>query len=187
MTSRKQTRWTSGRRSARRPFAPVAVRWVVRKKSRVRPRPGSRTMTNRTKTAWLTLCHRTSRTCTRIQSGLLQPAAGHVRATLGGQLMAQPAGTVDAPRHRHRMCRRGCPRGGQQRGTPCPRYRAVDYRVRGRRPVIDVTDDGVGLPDTVEQSGLGNVAQRATGVGGLCRSERVEAGGTRLVWTAPLA
>ncbi len=52
--------------------------------------------------------------------------------------------------------------------------------------VIDVTDNGIGLPDTVARSGLGNLEQRATEVGGSCQVNRVEAGGTRLVWTAPL-
>jgi len=52
--------------------------------------------------------------------------------------------------------------------------------------VIDVTDNGIGLPDTVARSGLGNLEQRATEAGGSCRVERVEGGGTRLVWAAPL-
>jgi len=52
--------------------------------------------------------------------------------------------------------------------------------------VIDVTDNGIGLPDAVARSGLGNLEQRATEAGGSCQVNRVEGGGTRLVWAAPL-
>lgn len=52
--------------------------------------------------------------------------------------------------------------------------------------IIDVTDNGVGIPDTVARSGLHNLAERAAAVGGTLRVERVLAGGTRLVWSAPL-
>jgi signal transduction histidine kinase len=50
--------------------------------------------------------------------------------------------------------------------------------------VIDVTDNGVGIPDTVARSGLHN--QRAADTGGSWALERPEDGGTRLLWTAPL-
>jgi signal transduction histidine kinase len=52
--------------------------------------------------------------------------------------------------------------------------------------VIDVTDDGIGIPDTVARSGLHNLQQRATDAGGDCTVDRPQDGGTRLVWTAPL-
>jgi signal transduction histidine kinase len=52
--------------------------------------------------------------------------------------------------------------------------------------VIDVTDDGVGIPDTVARSGLHNLQQRAVEAGGQCTVGRAGTGGTRLVWTAPL-
>jgi signal transduction histidine kinase len=52
--------------------------------------------------------------------------------------------------------------------------------------VIDVTDNGIGLPDTVARSGLHNLHQRATDTGGSCTLQRPEDGGTRLIWTAPL-
>jgi signal transduction histidine kinase len=52
--------------------------------------------------------------------------------------------------------------------------------------VIDVTDNGVGLPDTVARSGLHNLAQRAASAGGSCTISRPADGGTRVVWTAPL-
>lgn len=52
--------------------------------------------------------------------------------------------------------------------------------------VIDVTDNGIGIPDTVARSGLHNLAQRATNAGGGCTVRQREGGGTRLVWTAPL-
>jgi len=52
--------------------------------------------------------------------------------------------------------------------------------------VIDVTDNGVGIPDTVARSGLHNLAQRATDAGGSFAVRRREGGGTSLMWTAPL-
>jgi signal transduction histidine kinase len=52
--------------------------------------------------------------------------------------------------------------------------------------VIDVTDNGVGIPETVARSGLHNLQQRAVDAGGHCTAERVPGGGTRLLWTVPL-
>ncbi|MCE5291206.1 MAG: GAF domain-containing protein [Nocardiaceae bacterium] len=52
--------------------------------------------------------------------------------------------------------------------------------------VIDVTDDGVGIPDTVARSGLHNLKTRADEAGGSFRVARLESGGTQLVWSAPL-
>ena len=52
--------------------------------------------------------------------------------------------------------------------------------------VIDVTDNGVGIPETVARSGLHNLRQRAEEAGGEFRIDRVPAGGTQLVWSAPL-
>jgi signal transduction histidine kinase len=52
--------------------------------------------------------------------------------------------------------------------------------------VIDVTDDGIGLPETVARSGLHNLRQRAVEAGGSCTVARGPEGGTRLVWTAPM-
>ncbi|WP_037070383.1 sensor histidine kinase, partial [Pseudonocardia acaciae] len=52
--------------------------------------------------------------------------------------------------------------------------------------VIDVVDDGVGIPDTVARSGLHNLHQRAGEMGGSFVVEPAAHGGTRLLWTAPL-
>jgi signal transduction histidine kinase len=52
--------------------------------------------------------------------------------------------------------------------------------------VVDVTDNGVGVPATVARSGLHNLRQRATESGGAFTVQEREGGGTRLVWTAPL-
>jgi signal transduction histidine kinase len=52
--------------------------------------------------------------------------------------------------------------------------------------VIDVTDNGVGIPDTVARSGLRNLAQRAAAAAGSFTVLRPQDGGTRLVWSAPL-
>ncbi|MTD53418.1 GAF domain-containing protein [Amycolatopsis sp. RM579] len=53
--------------------------------------------------------------------------------------------------------------------------------------VIDVTDDGQGVPDTVARSGLHNLATRAEEAGGFFRLETPEAGGTKLIWSAPVS
>jgi two-component system, NarL family, sensor histidine kinase DevS len=52
--------------------------------------------------------------------------------------------------------------------------------------VIDVLDDGIGLTDTHRRSGLANLANRATDLGGTMSTAPAEGGGTRLIWTVPL-
>ncbi len=52
--------------------------------------------------------------------------------------------------------------------------------------VIEVTDNGVGMPLTTARSGLHNLAQRAAESGGSCTVNRPDAGGTRFVWAVPL-
>ncbi|GAB3572412.1 GAF domain-containing protein [Amycolatopsis endophytica] len=52
--------------------------------------------------------------------------------------------------------------------------------------VIEVLDNGGGIPGTVARSGLHNLAQRAHQAGGECTVTALETGGTRLTWSAPL-
>jgi signal transduction histidine kinase len=52
--------------------------------------------------------------------------------------------------------------------------------------VIEVDDNGRGIPDTVAKSGLHNLADRATESGGSCTVTPNKDGGTRFLWTAPL-
>lgn len=52
--------------------------------------------------------------------------------------------------------------------------------------VLTVVDDGVGIPGDVPQSGLRNLARRATELGGALGVGPGEAGGTRLEWRVPL-
>lgn len=52
--------------------------------------------------------------------------------------------------------------------------------------VIEVVDDGRGIPEDVTSSGLTNLRQRAADVGGTFAVGPGEAGGTRLRWRAPL-
>jgi signal transduction histidine kinase len=52
--------------------------------------------------------------------------------------------------------------------------------------IIDVTDDGVGMPATVARSGLLNLERRATECGGTTTVAPNPNGGTRLVWRVPL-
>jgi signal transduction histidine kinase len=52
---------------------------------------------------------------------------------------------------------------------------------------VIVTDNGVGLPAEVQRSGLHNLAVRAERRGGRMDTGQGPQGGTRLVWTVPLA
>lgn len=63
----------------------------------------------------------------------------------------------------------------------------VTISVNTKLVAVDVTDNGIGIPDTVAQSGLHNLEQRAGAAGGTCSVQRREHGGTRLTWSAPLA
>ena len=56
----------------------------------------------------------------------------------------------------------------------------------GDELIIDVRDDGVGIPDAVTRSGLNNMQVRAEQVGGACTITSAVGGGTRVTWTAPL-
>jgi signal transduction histidine kinase len=59
---------------------------------------------------------------------------------------------------------------------------AVDDRLR-----IEVSDDGTGMPAGVPRSGLTNLADRATRLGGTCTVDRQPDGaGTRVAWDVPL-
>jgi signal transduction histidine kinase len=52
--------------------------------------------------------------------------------------------------------------------------------------VVDVLDDGVGIPEGVARSGLGNLESRATACGGSLKIVPGLGRGTRLTWTVPL-
>jgi signal transduction histidine kinase len=56
----------------------------------------------------------------------------------------------------------------------------------GEALTITVVDDGVGMPAQVARSGLRNLEQRATGLGGTCSVTAEHGGGTRLTWQVPL-
>jgi signal transduction histidine kinase len=56
----------------------------------------------------------------------------------------------------------------------------------GEDLVVDVTDDGVGIPPDVARSGLLNLERRAHACGGSCVVATRPAGGTRLTWRVPL-
>jgi signal transduction histidine kinase len=52
--------------------------------------------------------------------------------------------------------------------------------------VLEVADDGTGLPDGVHRSGLANLADRARLHGGAFDAGRRSQGGTRLIWSVPV-
>ena len=57
----------------------------------------------------------------------------------------------------------------------------------GDHLIIDVTDNGTGMPGTVARSGLHNLANRARQAGGAFALETPDGGGTRVLWSAPLS
>ncbi|WP_033349712.1 GAF domain-containing protein [Kitasatospora aureofaciens] len=67
------------------------------------------------------------------------------------------------------------------------RAHAVDAAVSAEGDVtVTVTDDGVGLPQGGRRSGLTNLADRATALGGTFTARTRPEGGTELVWRVPL-
>ncbi|TCK22343.1 GAF domain-containing sensor histidine kinase [Pseudonocardia endophytica] len=52
--------------------------------------------------------------------------------------------------------------------------------------LVEIVDDGVGIPADVGRSGLRNLADRAEDLGGRCEVVLRPAGGTRLAWRVPL-
>jgi signal transduction histidine kinase len=52
--------------------------------------------------------------------------------------------------------------------------------------VIDVSDNGRGMPEMTARSGLHNLNRRANESSGSCTITPGDHGGTRLVWSAPL-
>ncbi|MFF9643150.1 sensor histidine kinase [Kitasatospora aureofaciens] len=67
------------------------------------------------------------------------------------------------------------------------RAHAVDAAVSAEEDVtVTVTDDGVGLPEGGRRSGLTNLADRATALGGTFTARTRPEGGTELVWRVPL-
>ncbi|MEU8511067.1 GAF domain-containing sensor histidine kinase [Kitasatospora sp. NPDC048722] len=63
----------------------------------------------------------------------------------------------------------------------------VALQAAGGRVALSVQDDGVGIPEQGRRSGLRNLAERAETLGGSFEVESLAQGGTRLVWSAPLA
>jgi signal transduction histidine kinase len=52
--------------------------------------------------------------------------------------------------------------------------------------LVDILDNGIGIPPTGRRSGLTNLATRAANLGGTMTTTTSDAGGTRLTWTVPL-
>jgi signal transduction histidine kinase len=63
----------------------------------------------------------------------------------------------------------------------------VDVQVRAAADLaLVVRDNGSGIKDTGRRSGLANLAQRASSLGGSFRIESIPRGGTELNWSVPL-
>ncbi|WP_406209299.1 GAF domain-containing protein [Kitasatospora sp. NBC_01560] len=56
----------------------------------------------------------------------------------------------------------------------------------GAELALNVTDNGGGLPEGGRRSGLANLAERATGLGGTFAARALPEGGTELLWRVPL-
>jgi signal transduction histidine kinase len=56
----------------------------------------------------------------------------------------------------------------------------------GSELVLRVRDNGKGLGDSTRRSGLANLAERASGLGGVLRVGPAEGGGTDLEWRVAL-
>ena len=52
---------------------------------------------------------------------------------------------------------------------------------------LTVRDDGIGMKRSSRRSGLGNLADRASQLGGTLRVGPAEGGGTELEWRVPLS
>lgn len=63
----------------------------------------------------------------------------------------------------------------------------VDLAVDDRVLQLSVTDDGVGIPGDVQESGLRNARRRAADFGGVLDVRAQTPRGTRLVWRVPLS
>jgi signal transduction histidine kinase len=63
----------------------------------------------------------------------------------------------------------------------------IDAAIDTRVLTIEVVDDGVGLGDSERRSGLANLRKRAEARKGTFLAETPEAGGTRVLWTAPIS
>ena len=53
------------------------------------------------------------------------------------------------------------------------------------RVTLTVTDNGVGLPEDVVESGLSNIRRRAEKLDGHCEVVVEHGGGTTVVWSVP--
>ncbi|MBG0823376.1 GAF domain-containing protein [Planomonospora sp. ID91781] len=62
----------------------------------------------------------------------------------------------------------------------------VLVEVSGGALLLEVSDNGVGIPEDGRRSGLRNLAERAERLGGSFTAERAEGGGSRLRWRVPL-
>lgn len=62
----------------------------------------------------------------------------------------------------------------------------VEVHVNGQELCLTVIDDGIGLAEDRQESGLRNVRRRAAGLGGSVQVTRNQPRGTRLVWLVPL-
>ncbi|GAA1018231.1 histidine kinase [Acrocarpospora pleiomorpha] len=62
----------------------------------------------------------------------------------------------------------------------------VSAEVTGGQIILLVEDNGIGLPGDGRRSGLRNLEERASQLGGTFQADAPDTGGTRLTWSAPL-
>ncbi|HEX5401826.1 MAG TPA: GAF domain-containing sensor histidine kinase [Pseudonocardiaceae bacterium] len=110
---------------------------------------------------------------------LTRDSGPHTSVRLAGPLDLVPA---DLAEHAEAVVREAVSNAVRHAGAA---HLSVTVSVRDDL-VIDVTDDGVGLPESIVYSGLTNLRQRAERVGGTFTIGQPDEHGTRLRWSAPL-
>lgn len=69
----------------------------------------------------------------------------------------------------------------------CARNCRIGLRANGVGLTVEITDDGIGIPDGTRPGvGLLAMRERATEIGGQCRIEAIAPGGTRVLATLPM-
>lgn len=112
--------------------------------------------------------------------GMLPPEGLHASIRFSGDLDALPDEVVD---HLEAVLREAISNVSRHAAASSI---TVDVSCAVGRLVVEVTDDGTGLPPVVHRSGLGNLAERAAALGGTFSLTSAESGGTRLVWSCPV-
>lgn len=121
--------------------------------------------------------------------GDIQALIREYRGHLSGELRLEVTGPIDtalhglAASHLLAVLREALSNAARHAAASVVRVR---IEVGGSAVELTVTDDGVGIPEARNESGLRNAASRAQELGGAFEVERAEPSGTIVRWRAPL-